>query len=57
MNRIILNETSYHGAGAISAIVGELAARNLKRPVVFADPDLLKFGVAQKVTGLLDKRR
>ena len=57
MNRIILNETSYHGAGAISAIVSELAARGLKKPIVFTDPDLVKFGVSRKVTDLLDKAK
>ena len=55
--RIILNETSYHGAGAVEAIVAELAARGLKRPMVFSDPDLVKFGVVKKVTGLLDKAK
>lgn len=57
MNRIILNETSYHGACAISAIVAELAARGLKKPIVFSDPDLVKFGVTKKVTNLLDKAK
>ena len=57
MNRIILNETSYHGAGAITAIVSELAARGLKKPIVFIDPDLVKFGVSRKVTDLLDKAK
>ena len=57
MNRIILNETSYHGAGAVNAIVAELAARALKRPIVFSDPDLVKFGVTAKVTKLLDKAK
>ena len=57
MNRIILNETSYHGAGAITAIVTELAARGLKKPIVFTDPDLVKFGVSKKVTDLLDKAK
>ena len=55
--RIILNETSYHGAGAVEAIVAELAARGLKSPMVFSDPDLVKFGVVKKVTGLLDKAK
>ena len=55
--RIILNETSYHGAGAVGAIVAELAARGLKNPIVFSDPDLVKFGVVKKVTGLLDKAK
>ena len=57
VNRIILNETSYHGAGAIGAITGELAARGLKKPIVFTDPDLIKFGVLKKVTDLLDKAK
>ena len=52
--RIILNETSYHGAGAIKEITGELARRGLKKPIVFSDPDLVKFGVTGKVTALLD---
>ena len=55
VNRIILNETSYHGAGAVQAIVAELAAKGLKKPIVFSDPDLIKFGVTKKVTDLLDK--
>ena len=54
VNRIILNETSYHGAGAVKSIVAELAARGLKKPIVFSDPDLVKFGVTKKVTALLD---
>ena len=45
VNRIILNETSYHGAGAVKSIIAELAARGLKKPIVFSDPDLIKFGV------------
>ena len=57
VNRIILNETSYHGAGAVKSIVAELSARNLKRPIVFSDPDLVKFGVTKKVTDLLDEAK
>jgi len=57
VNRIILNETSYHGAGAIGAITAELAARGLRKPIVFTDPDLVKFGVSAKVTGLLEKAK
>lgn len=53
MNRIILNETSYHGAGAIKEIVAELASRGLKKPIVFSDPDLIKFEVTKKVTDVL----
>ena len=55
VTRIILNETSYHGAGAVKSIVAELAARGLKKPIVFSDPDLVKFGVTKKVTDILDK--
>ena len=56
MNRIILNETSYHGAGAVKEITTELAQRGLKKPIVFSDPDLIKFGVTKKVTDLLDEK-
>ena len=54
VNRIILNETSYHGAGAVQSITAELAARGLKKPIVFSDPDLIRFGVTKKVTDILD---
>lgn len=54
-NRIILNETSWHGKGAVAAITDELKARGLSRPIVFTDPMLVKFGVSAKVTALLDK--
>ena len=57
VNRIILNETSYHGAGAIGSIVTELKNRGLKKPIIFSDPDLIKFGVTKKVTDLLDKAK
>ncbi len=57
MNRIILNETSYHGAGAVKEIVNELKHRGLKSPIVFSDPDLIKFGVTKKVTSVLDKAK
>ena len=53
-NRVVLNETSYHGAGAINAIVDEAKNRGFKKAFVCTDPDLLKFGVAQKVTNILD---
>ena len=51
----ILNETSYFGFGAIEKIVDELKANNLKKVLVTTDKDLIKFGVATKVTDLLDK--
>ncbi len=53
-NRIVLNTVSYHGKGAVSEIIGELTGRGFKKAFVCADPDLLRFGVAQKVTGILD---
>ena len=54
MNRFTLNETSYHGAGAINAIPEEIAKRGFKKVFVATDPDLIKFGVAKKVTDILD---
>lgn len=54
MSRFVLNETSYHGAGAIDNIVPEVLRRGFKKAFVCSDPDLLKFGVTQKVTKLLD---
>lgn len=53
MARIVLNETSYHGAGCISEIVGEVARRGLHKAFVCSDPDLVKFGVTQKVLDVL----
>ena len=54
MNRFVLNETSYHGAGAIKAIADEIKARGFKKALVASDPDLIKFGVTAKVTAVLD---
>ncbi len=54
-NRIMLNETSYHGAGAISEIAGEAKAHGFKKALVCSDPDLIKFNVTKKVTDILDK--
>ena len=54
-NRIMLNETSYHGAGAIQEIATEVKARAFKKALVCSDPDLVKFGVTAKVTEVLDK--
>ncbi len=53
-NRFILNETSYHGKGAIAAIADEIKARAFKKAFVCSDPDLIKFGVTKKVTDILD---
>ncbi len=55
MARMILNETSYFGKGVISEIVTEVKGRGFKKALVVTDKDLIKFGVAQKVTDLLDK--
>ncbi len=55
MNKFMLNETSYHGAGAIAAVPQEIKARGFKKAFVTSDPDLVKFGVAAKVTDLLEK--
>lgn len=54
-NRFILNETSYHGSGAINEIVTEVKARDFKKAMICSDPDLIKFGVTKKVTDLLDE--
>ena len=53
-NRIMLNETSYHGAGAIGEIASEAKARGFKKALVCSDPDLIQFGVTKKVTDVLD---
>jgi lactaldehyde reductase len=53
-NRIMLNETSYHGSGAIQEIATEAKARAFKKAFVCSDPDLIKFGVTGKVTKVLD---
>lgn len=53
-NRLILNETSYHGKGAIQHIVHEVKSRSFNKALVVTDKDLIKFNVAQKVTSLLD---
>lgn len=54
-NRIVLNETSYHGAGAINSIPDEAKVRGFKKAFVCSDPDLIKFNVTKKVTDVLDK--
>ncbi len=54
-NRISLNPTSYHGAGAIQEVVNEINGNGFKKAFVASDPDLIKFGVTGKVTDLLDK--
>ncbi len=53
-NRIMLNPTSYHGAGAIQEIITEVKANGFQKAFVCSDPDLIKFGVTAKVTEVLD---
>lgn len=56
-NRFILNETSYHGKGAIKEIATEVKGRGFKKAFVCSDPDLLRFGVTKKVTDVLDENK
>ena len=53
-NRFVLNETSYHGKGAIAAVADEIKARGFVKAFVCSDPDLIKFGVTKKVTDILE---
>ena len=52
--RFVLNETSYHGKGAIKEIATEIGARGFAKAFVCSDPDLIRFGVTKKVTDVLD---
>ena len=54
-NRIMLNQTSYHGAGSIAEIANEAKAHAFKKAFICSDPDLIKFGVTGKVTDILIK--
>ena len=54
VNRFVLNETSYHGAGAIQSIPDEIKGRGFKKAFVCSDPDLIKFHVTKKVTDILE---
>lgn len=54
-NRIVLNETSYHGAGAIREIPGQVKGRGFQKAFVCSDPDLIQFGVTKKVTDVLEE--
>ncbi|MBQ8057563.1 MAG: lactaldehyde reductase [Ruminococcus sp.] len=53
-NRFVLNETSYHGKGAIGEIANEIIARGFTKALVCCDPDLIKLGISKKVTDILD---
>ena len=55
MYKFMLNETSYHGAGAIAAIPQEIQNRGFQKAFVASDPDLIRFGVTAKVTDLLEQ--
>lgn len=57
MARIVLNETSYHGAGCVKEIVGEVERRGFKKAFVCSDPDLVKFGVTKKILDILDSNK
>ncbi len=54
-NRIVLNETSHHGAGAIHVIPAEAKSRGFCKAFVCSDPDLIQFGVTKKVTDVMDE--
>lgn len=55
--RFILNETSYHGHGAVNEIVTEVKSRGFKKALIVTDADLVKFKVVKKVTDILDKNK
>ena len=54
-NRIVLNETSYHGSGAVWEIPGEVKRRGFQKAFVASDPDLIKFNVTSKITKILEE--
>ena len=54
-NRIMLNQTSYHGAGAIREIPGEVKSRGFKKALICCGPTLIKHGVIAHVTDILDE--
>ncbi len=54
VNRFVLNGISYHGKGAIQEIPGIIQSKGFQKAFLCTDPDLVKFGVAKKVTDLLD---
>lgn len=54
-NKIVLNEVSYHGKGAILSVPEEAKGRGFKKAFICSDPDLIKFNVTKKVTDLFDK--
>ena len=54
-NKVVLNEVSYHGKGAILSVTEEVKRRGFKKAFICSDPDLIKFNVTKKITELLDK--
>ena len=57
MGRIVLNETSYHGAGSVRELAGEIVRRGFAKALVCSDPDLIRFGVTKKVLDVLDEAK
>ncbi len=57
MNRFVLNETSYHGSGAIQVIAEEMKMRGFRKAFVASDPDLVKYNVTKKVLAVLDEHK
>ncbi|MEG2202485.1 MAG: lactaldehyde reductase [Christensenellaceae bacterium] len=55
--RIILNETSYFGQGAMCNLPDEIYARNFSKALIVTDADLVKYGVATKVMQLLKDKK
>ncbi|MEZ2681242.1 lactaldehyde reductase [Providencia rettgeri] len=56
-HRMILNETSYFGEGAINHLVEEIQKRQFNKALIVTDADLVKFNVVSKVTQLLDNAK
>ena len=54
MNRIVLNETSYFGAGCRVAIAEEIKKRGFKKALLVTDKPLIQFGVAAKIEEVLN---
>ncbi len=52
--RIMLNETSYHGSGAVNEIVNEVKTRGFSKAFICSDPDLVKLNITSRVTGLME---
>lgn len=53
MYRIVLNETSYYGAGCRSVIADEVRKRGFSKALLVTDKDLIRFGVAEKIEEVL----